>query len=293
MSYIPHLIPEDISAETLLRFFPGEYQLAFGGTHNRGAYFDMSGFETHDEKVTLFVARSSLYNALPEYMFHPIDRFDNIPEKDKVERFREEIEKQELEKERARKFFAPFDELLLNLRADVQEMVEKHTTGNKVLIDIICDRLTPQQKSNKLIKQVMPFIPHCKIIRGNRLLLTLMLRKILMKEGLVVEICEAPILNTDAEPSYSDGLNGDLGDSYLGNAYMEDIVTYKITYWPEEESQDDFFGYLDALAEFRLFVQDYFLSIEHTLVFEVVTDGPPLRLSDDVILNYLGYNANI
>jgi hypothetical protein len=43
----------------------------------------------------------------------------------------------------------------------------------------------------------------------------------------------------------------------------------------------------------RLFIKDFFLSIEEDIAFDIQHDEPPLRLADDVFFNYLNYNTNI
>lgn len=292
-------LPDDINAETLVGYFPEKtFLLTVGSTHHRGVYHDIAGFETVEmpegEQVSLVMGRNSLYHALPEFMFHPIDRFDNIPEKDKKERFDEELEKQEKEKEHARRFFAPVDAMLLQLRMEAFQSVRQQTEGDKVLVDILCDRLPKEVRDNRFVVQLMPFMPHCKYIRGNRMFLTLMLRKVFMDEGLNVLVEEKNTWLADATPVYEDGVGGSIGESFAGNVYEEPIITYSLTFWSEEESQKDtFFQFLDEVEVMRQFLQDYFLSLEHLLVFDISTDGPPLRLADDLVLNYINYNANL
>ena len=77
----PQLLPGDINAELLLSYYPkGRCKVCLKGLHKRNTYQDiieMTPFD--DNSFLLTVGRNSLYNALPEYMFHPIDRFDNLP----------------------------------------------------------------------------------------------------------------------------------------------------------------------------------------------------------------------
>lgn len=299
MTVLLKQLPVDINAETLVGFFPPRtFQLIVGSTHHRSLYHDIAGFETEDtddgKQTCLVLGRNSLYNALPEFMFHPIDRFDNIPEKEKEERFEEELEKQEKEKQRARRFFAPVDALLLELRMNVMEIMRQQTEGNKVLVNILCDQLSEEVRNNRFVKQLMPYVPHSKVIRGNRLLLTLMLRKVLMDEGLALNICEKNTFLTDSNPCYNDGIGGELGESYVGNSFEEHIITFMVSFWPEEESQSGhFLRFIDEIEVMRQFVQNYFLSLEHVLVFDISTDAAPLRLADDLVLNYINYNANL
>ena len=69
---LPKNIPEDINVELLLSYFPkGSCKVAFKGLHKRNTYRDIVEIEKRDEETLLIsVARNSLYNSLPEYLFH-------------------------------------------------------------------------------------------------------------------------------------------------------------------------------------------------------------------------------
>lgn len=291
----PKNIPDDINVELLLSYFPkGTCKVALKGLHKRNSYNDIIEIEERRDGTLLFgIGRNSLYNSLPEFMFHSVDRFDNIPKLEEKERFAEEYQKQEQEKENAYRFFEPLDLLLLKLRVSIRERLNEYVESNKVLIDIIGDKLTDEQKSNRFIKHSLVFIPACKNIRGDKTLLTLMLRKIFMEEGLKIERRRENVRHTDAEPRYADGLDSLLGEGYVGNTFYEDITTYDIHYWSEEECDENFLKFIDDIELFRHFIQDYFISLEETLQFKIYKDNVPLRLSDDIIFNYLNYNTNI
>lgn len=292
---LPKNIPEDLNVELLLSYLPeGNYKVFFKGLHKRNSYKDIVDIEEkHDGTLMLGIGRNSLYNSLPEFMFHPVDRFDDIPKSEEKERFVEEYQKQEQEKENAYKFFEPLDLLLLKLRVMVREKINEYVESNKVLIDIIGDQLTDKQKNNRFIKQALCFIPTCKNLRGDMTLLTFMLRKIFMEEGLRIEKHRDVVSYTDDTPKYSDGLDSTLGDGFVGNTFNEPTTTYDIHYWSDENCDKDFPVFLEEIETFRLFVQDYFLSIEEVLHFNIYQDGFPLKLSDDTTFNYLNFNTNI
>ena len=90
-------LPDDINIEDILSYLPKEsYRVSVNGLHKRNSYKDIINYEeTPDGKTEFHVGRNGLYNSLPEYMFHPINRFDNIPERERKERFAEEYAKQE------------------------------------------------------------------------------------------------------------------------------------------------------------------------------------------------------
>lgn len=291
---VPENVPQDINAEVFLGFFPqGTFRVKFCGLHKRNAYNDILEIEKEQEKFLLHLGRNSLYNSLPEFLFHSIDRFDNIPEKEKKQRFSEEYAKQEKEKEQAYKFFSPIDTLLFQLRLEVRERLNKYVESNTVIQDILLDKLTAEQRENRFVKRTTPYISSCKTIRGNRTLITLLLRKVLAEEGLKINVKSKQTEFTDEEPRYGNSEGCEIGDVYVGNTYSESVITYSISYWSDEDCNEDFLPLVNDLEVFRQFVQDYFISVDSILVFDVSKDTSPLRISDTTLYNYLNYNTNI
>ena len=291
---VPENVPQDINAEVFLGFFPqGTFRVKFCGLHKRNAYNDILEIEKEQEKFLLHLGRNSLYNSLPEFLFHSIDRFDNIPEKEKKQRFSEEYAKQEKEKEQAYKFFSPIDTLLFQLRLEVRERLNKYVESNTVIQDILLDKLTAEQRENRFIKRTTPYISSCKTIRGNRTLITLLLRQVLAEEGLKINVKSKQTEFTDEEPRYGNSEGCEIGDVYVGNTYSESVITYSISYWSDEDCNEDFLPLVNDLEVFRQFVQDYFISVDSILVFDVSKDTSPLRISDTTLYNYLNYNTNI
>ncbi|MBR2505764.1 MAG: hypothetical protein IKB70_02300 [Bacilli bacterium] len=289
-------LPDDINIEDILSYLPKEsYRVSVNGLHKRNSYKDIINYEeTPDGKTEFHVGRNGLYNSLPEYMFHPINRFDNIPERERKERFAEEYAKQELEKENAHKFFSPIDVLLLDLKTKVKEKINQLSSDNIFIQNIIGDTLTEKEKSNRFIQRTIPFLPNCKRIRGNKTLITFMLRKVLFEEGLSLN--KENILSEihDKEPQYNSKIEDfQLNSMYLGNEFSENIMTFTINYWSDEECSEHFNLFLEELETYRLFIKDYFFSIEDELCFHINSDYPTLRLADDIIYNYLNYNTNL
>lgn len=289
-------LPDDINIEDILSYLPKEsYRVSVNGLHKRNSYKDIINYEeTPDGKTEFHVGRNGLYNSLPEYMFHPINRFDNIPERERKERFAEEYAKQELEKENAHKFFSPIDVLLLDLKTKVKEKINQLSSDNIFIQNIIGDTLTEKEKSNRFIQRTIPFLPNCKRIRGNKTLITFMLRKVLFEEGLSLNKENIVSEIHDKEPQYNSKIEDfQLNSMYLGNEFNENIMTFTINYWSDEECSKHFNLFLEELETYRLFIKDYFFSIEDELCFHINSDYPTLRLADDIIYNYLNYNTNL
>lgn len=292
---LPQLLPADINAELLLAYYQeGACKISFSGLHKRNTYNDIVDMEhLSNETIHLTLSRNSLYNALPEYMFHPIDRFDNLPKSEEKERFEQELEKQAEEIANAYKFFAPIDILLFRLRSQVREKVEAYAKENVIIQQIVGDTITPLQYSNRFIQKLLPYLPQCRLIRGNKTLLTLMLRKIFLEEGLRIRLETHPLPQHDECPRYSDSLDMEVGDGFLGRDYDDTVTTYSIQYWNEQECSEHLFHFLDEIEELRLFVQDYFLSVEEELRFDISHDEAPMQLTNTDSSHYLNYNINI
>lgn len=291
---LPRNIPDDINIELLLSYFPeGSCKVTFSGLHKRNAYNDLINLEEENETLKLTVGRNSLYNILPELLFHPIDRFDNLAAANEKELFEEECEAQEREIEHAYKFFAPMDIMLLRLRLSIREKLKKYVETDKIMIDILCDEISEAQRQNRFIQQVLPFLPFCKWIRGNKTKLTLMLRKIFMEEGLSIRVDEKTHEFTDTFPRYKTNLGSDLDNLYVNNTFYERATTYDIRFWPESFCDADFLKLVEEIETLRRFIQDYFMGLDELLKFNISCDSDPVRLSDETVYNYMNYNMNI
>ncbi len=288
-------LPQDINVEVLLNQYSDKnIHVEFKGLHKRNTYMDILNVEELHDKILLSLGRNSLYNSLPEYIFHAIDRFDNIPQQDKEKKFAEEYAKQEKEKENAYKFFAPIDVLLLQFRLEIRRVLDKYIVENQILQNILSDNLTNDDLNNRFIKRTLPYLASCKRIRGDKTLLTLLLRKVFGDEGIYIKIIKREsMLFTDELPRYDDCENSAVGNVFLGNIYTDAAVVLQVFYWSDDECNKDFPAFIEELERYRSFIQDYFLSVNLILKFDVYNDAPTLRLSDTTIYNYLNYNTNI
>jgi len=285
-------IPQDINVELLLSYFAGEcIKVSLKGLHKRNTYNDILDAEFKDGTFQLNIGRNSIYNTLPENLFHQIDRFANLHEGNKDE-FHEEADRLNQECENARSFFSPVDTMLLYYRMKTREELRSVTETNSVLYDILSDRLTEEQRQNRFVSQTIPLLPTCKTIRGNKTLLTLMLRKVFFDEGIVVRLKEREKVYHDEQPQYVDSLGKALDETFLGNVYDELVTTFEVYFWPEIVDAE-FLTLVNEIEVFRLFLQDYFMSVEEVLEFDIKHDDPALRLSDDNTYNYLNFNANL
>jgi len=291
---IPKNIPDDINAEILLEYLPkGTCKAVFRGLHKRNVYNDLIDIEElHDGKLQLTLGRSGLYDTLPEFMFHPIDRFDNLSKQEEKEKFEEKYDAQEREKKQARRFFEPVDLMLLRLRLDVRKKINAYVEINKALIDILGDEIPDEQLQNRFVRQTIPFLPSCKYIRGNKTLLTLMLRKVFTQEGITIKKHNESIEFVDQDPKYDNCVGGHLDTLYVGNQYYSQSTIYDIHFWPENNKEKDFLHFVDEVETYRCFIQDYFMAIDDILRFDISTNNP-VYLADGENNYYLNYNTNL
>lgn len=284
-------VPVGITAEDFLLFFSDAApKVIFDGPHLRNAYNDIGIPKVSESPHRLHIHRKSLYDSLPEYMFHPIGRFQHVVDENE---FQDECSAQEKEIENARKFFLPVDLLLLKSRMEMKRRLDVFSDSNTVLENIIGDTLTDSQKNNILIKKTMRFLPQCRTIRGDRTKITLMLRKVLGEENLYLEEKIREKHMHDDKPEYGFTVGDELGRLYAGNDYIDPVFEYKISFWKADKCDGNFQNFVDDLEGFRVFVQDYFLGVGDNLVFDLVCDSYQILLSDEVIFNYLDYNTNL
>ena len=286
-------LPEDIRAEVLLDCLPeGSFAVRLRGLHKRNACKDLLEWEScSGGRQVLELARMSLYNSLPEYFFHTFDRFDQMDGHETRERFLEEVERQEQEKENATAFFNPIDLALLAKKRTVYEAMLPYVYENKVLQDILSDRLSQEQRENRFIKKTIPFLQYAKYIRGNRTLFSFFLRKIFKEENLELTPMEDKRIEEDSNPRYQDSVGGQLNELFVGNRYDVSILCYCVQYWPTDECDGQFLHFVQDVELFRLFLRDWFLSVEEDILFTIEDRLSSIRLSDTS--SYLNYNTNL
>lgn len=290
-------IPLDIKAETLLSYLPPDKRrVELKGSHKRNAYEDIADINVDENGIfNIAIARNGIYDILPESLFHPIDRFDNIPANEYKEKFKEECEQQQIEEDNARKYFHPFDKVLMELSSIITES-KNNEDYSQILENIIFDNLAENYKNNRFVKKAKEYMPLCRNIRGNKSLLTLMIRHILFDEH--IKICDSNIqsLIKDKLPRYNSRLDDEVSadnEFFLGNEFDEDVTVYNILYWNENECGKDFLSFVNNMKVFENFLNDYFMGIECRIKFTISSTSLPVRLSDDVFFTFLDYNTNI
>lgn len=290
-------IPIDLRAEALLNYLPEEkWKVELKGSHKRNAYDDVLSVNFEEDEIKIELSRDGLYDILPEALFHPVDRFENIPPHEYKERFTQECEQQQSEEINARKYFRLFDNYILDLNCELDRIKEETYEDNSFLSNILCDSLSENYSSNRFIKNLIPFIPFCSKIRGNIDFITLILRKILKDENISLNRESLPVIYKDENPQYNHNLDTvyiDQDTYYLGNEYIENVTIYEIKYWNESECNERFLDFVSEIDILEQFINDYFVGIESLIKFKISAIALPTRLSDKLYYNYLDYNTNL
>lgn len=287
-------VPSDLKAEALMNYLPRQGRIvSLCGSHKRNAYEDFSSI-TQDENnlLHLEIKRNGLYDILPEGLFHPIDRFENIGANEYKERFKEEVEQQQIEESNARGFFATIDAALIELSAIVSRHKDYYS-DNSIVSRIICDRLPDSYRENRFVTRTLSYIPHCHILRGNKSLLSLMLRKVLYDEDVTLlgEVITTSVI--DEQPAYCTVIDAPESDCmYLGNEFEEDVTGYAVKYWKETECNEHFPEFINEISVYESFLNEYFIGVESRLRFVIYTDTSLVRF-DDLFYNYLDHNTNL
>ena len=128
-----------------------------------------------------------------------------------------------------------------------------------------------------------------------------MLRKILVDEQIEfkiheesVEFCEVFTKDAEQDPRYLGTVgNNSLDSFYLGNSYIDNVLTYDIHYWSDEVCDKRFLEFVNDMEVFRQFLQDYFFAVGTELRFDISTDADDLYLDDGTRHQYLNYNTNL
>ncbi|MGN0236873.1 MAG: hypothetical protein ACI4AK_02115 [Lepagella sp.] len=289
-------LPEDLKAEALLCYIPKSIrEICVVGSHKRNAYEDISSLSTESDKnVTIAINRNGIYDILPEALFHPIDRFEGIPANEYKEKVECEINRQQIEEENARKFFSEFDRFLIELSSIIHRIKEIYSEES-IISDIISDSIDDSSKGNRFIKRTMQFLPLCRTIRGDRFFISSMLRYVLREEGITINTLNQRIHIYDEDPWYNCNIEGKSEDHriYLGREFDETITIFNISYWDDNECSETFLQFINEIAEYEQFINDYFMGIETRVRFDISTKSLPVRLSDEIYYNYLDYNTNL
>jgi len=227
---ISRIVP-DIKAEVIMADLidkglePENIVVVNQGTFSRNYSRDITRIhpDTARNLLMIHISRDSLYDVLPEGLFHEVSRFNN---KDADER-KIEFKKQKQEEINARMFFLPFDHEMFfqSIRLELQ------------LFDIFRDPLSEFKQLFKFersfpehyIRRFLGFLPFSDDIKGDIELTAFCLSELLQKEveySSCYRTVELKMDSMDHDQQAGNILGEDL---VCGDHYEEEILSWKFS----------------------------------------------------------------
>ncbi len=278
-------------------------EVKFVGTFERNYKKDINSLRVDMVKkaISLHVTRNSLYDVLPEGLFHPVTRFGGLDSKE----LKNEFKKLKQEEEKARRFFQPFDQEFLLQRVQLE-------LGERSLFEdplVVFENLFPNKTSipRKYYRQLLKYLPFTNYFKGNPELTAQCLSEIIGEKVIVDSSFMTNVVhNPDDFKSSGLGIMG-LGEDFIcGDSLLENVPAWSFTIDIENETGlqelvDPDKG--SVLKELLDYFYRYFVPFEVVIETKVVcSNQQPLVLSggedaqeaEQGVNNlYLGYNTSI
>lgn len=270
---------------------------AYKGQHERTAKGDdvQLSLQTRSGRIALKYAlkRDSLYHILPEYLFHPLDRYaDCDGDREKFQQCRKEQKRVEAD---ALSYFYPFDKTFQELRTRFQSRLNNRILRDNLFVADLITEGNNFNRNNRFIANVYPCIVWLRAYRGVARMIEMALRMAFHNEliGYEVTVHEAVCSIDPTACHYS--LDGQLDDLFCGNTYAELVTTIRVVYQTPIVSQKQIALLHRDVDEFTAFFQTWFLGLNQRLevCFGDYTKKPVLRVGTTDNDLYLGYNTQL
>ena len=296
--YIPKEVDADVATSIIIPFIDDNtggkvtYVYDFKGVSERTALGDVlttsiKNKQNINTSVTFSLKRDSLYHILPEYLFHPLDRY--LGADGDTEEFEKRYKEQEEQEKNALTYFRPFDRHFQVLRTEYQKWLNDHIfNGNQ----FISDYLTSGYKfnrSNPFIQAVYPCIPWLRNNRGNLDMIKSALGYSFRGKATIQRKWKEE--NMPLSESVPSNVGGLIDNLFLGSTHSFGSYNWHVIYQTEIENEDSLDKLKRLVREFEDFFSDWFLSIEETLTIEFGdwTAKPELTMKNQengIFLNY-------
>lgn len=285
-------MPLELNAEmvaAILTELTGEYVVRHEGVFTRNYKGDILNINVKNR--TMSVSRDSLYHLLPQVVFHKIDLFRGITGVNHQDKFKEKWEKQKREKEIALNYFAPFDSAVFSIKSAYQSELNKWFTQNLFVAEFIFEgHDNPEDIKNPFIRQLLIFLPHARLIRGNRQKTESILRWVLGNNIKLETHCFTK--------QYTAGeYEGILDDSppdamYCGNEYPDSYFLAVVKIQQNIEKMEEIYAQEKVMEAFKTFFHRYFMPVYEELEIEI-GDFEKEPVMDDASPLFLGYSTQI
>lgn len=220
--------------------------------------------KNHRPRLYFSLKRDSIYHILPEYLFHPLDRY--LGTEGDSEEFDKRYKEQEEQERSALIYFRPFDAKYQELRIAYQQWLDNHVFMNNQFIAGYLTKGYPYNRENPFIHAVIPCLPWIRNYRGNEGMITTSLRYVFCGNAEIMKMgIEIPISLT-GDVHFT--LDGTIDDLYCGASSIVLQRVWQVRYQTEIKTKDDLLKLQCLVGEFRQFYQEWFLSVEEVLEIE-------------------------
>lgn len=239
--------------------------------------------------ITYNLKRDSLYHILPEYIFHPLDRYANC-EGDKDSFLEKRTVQKEIEKN-ALEYFQPFDIALTRLRVRFQDFLNASVLNNDSFVTNFILENEDIDKDNEYIRRCIPYILYLRDNRGSKALIALVINAI-FGSNLVdfsYENIELPI-EIDSSLCHIT-LDDSIDTLFCGESIVDQVEIIRIRHQVELKSIDDIMRTSNDIDGFSQFFTKWFLSDSQAIdiIFGDFTKEPVISentIDGELLLNY-------
>lgn len=269
----------------------------FCGFHERTAKGDnvliSASTSTKRHQLKYSLKRDSIYHILPEYLFHPLDRYADT-DGDKEEFVKRRKAQKETESD-ALEYFYPFDISIQHLRTLFQDKLNKEILNNKIfIVDFITEGFDIK-KNNKFIKGAYPCIIWLRNNRGVKKLL-----EVTVKYAFSDSLNSFNMISNEQSSSIDPDtchitLDGEIDNLFCGTRYFYLEERINVEYQTKIISEDQIQHLKSEIREFETFFKAWFLTRNQTIKVKFGDyDKQPIMnvgTADDDL--FLGYNTQL
>lgn len=269
----------------------------FNGVHERTAKGDnlliSASTSTKRHQLKYSLKRDSLYHILPEYLFHPLDRYADT-DGDKEEFVKRRKAQTDIEAD-AIEYFYPFDKSFQVLRTSFQQKLNNEILNNKLfIVDFITEGYNID-KNNPFIKGAYPCIIWLRNNRGVKKSLEVAIKYAfsdsLNSYNMVSEEQSSEIDTTTCHIT----LDGEIDNLFCGSQYYYLEESINVKYQTEIVSESQIQKTASDIEKFVEFFKEWFLAQNQIIKVEFgdYNKRPIMNVgtsNDDL---FLGYNTQL
>ena len=293
---IPKEVDADVAMSVIIPYIDYntqgsvEYSYTFKGVYDRTATGDalqilIKNKVKEPSTVTFSLNRDSFYHILPEYLFHPIDRYHGTM--GSPEEFDRRYDEQEEQEKNALTYFKFFDQEYQKLRMKLQSWLNEHIfKGNQFLSDFITHDV-PFNRNNPFIMAVYPCLPWLRSHRGNRQMMETALSYAFSGCASVDYQRKEELMALDK--SIHSSVEGIIDYLFCGATFRTKVYYWHVCYQTPIGTEAKLAELQKDIKEFSDFFATWFVAIEDHLQIEFSDwQEPPVLTTQQsgIFLNY-------